>query len=40
MSDRELLKRLGAGETIDQVSADQGWDREAFDQWWLSLIHI
>ena len=37
MSDRELLKRLGAGETIDQVSADQGWDREAFDQWWSQL---
>ena len=38
MSDRELLKRLGTGETIDQVSADQGWDRAAFDQWWGRLV--
>ncbi len=38
MSDHALLKRLGAGETIDQVSADQGWDRAAFDQWWGRLV--
>ena len=34
MSDRELLKRLGAGESIDQVAAGEGWDRAAFDAWW------
>ena len=38
MSDRELLKRLGAGETIDQVAGGEGWDRAAFDDWWNGLV--
>ena len=38
MSDRELLKRLGAGETIDQVAGGEGWDRATFDDWWTGLV--
>ena len=34
MSDRELLKRLGSGEAIDELASGCGWDRAAFDEWW------
>ena len=31
---RDLLRRLGAGETIDALCREHGWTREEFDQWW------
>jgi len=33
-SSRELLKRLGSGESIPKICASQGWSREEFDAWW------
>ena len=30
----ELLRRLGAGETIDRICQDRGWTRNDFDSWW------
>lgn len=38
MSDRELLKRLGSGETIERVSSSAGWDRAQFDEWWREVL--
>ncbi|MBQ12626.1 MAG: hypothetical protein CMJ45_13885 [Planctomyces sp.] len=37
MDDRDLLKRLGNGETIESLCEDRGWDRAAFDHWWKGL---
>jgi len=31
---RELLRRLGAGESIGALCREAGWSREEFDQWW------
>ncbi|MFN9373202.1 MAG: penicillin acylase family protein [Planctomycetaceae bacterium] len=33
---RELLRRLGAGESISQLCASQHWSRAEFDAWWRS----
>src|SRR5262245_51633678 len=34
LSSGEVLKRLGAGQTIDQVRAAAGINRGEFDAWW------
>lgn len=34
VSHRDLLRRLGAGESIDALCRETGWSREEFDQWW------
>ena len=34
VSSKELLRRLGAGESIDSLCRDHGWTRGEFDQWW------
>jgi penicillin amidase len=31
---KDILKRLGAGEPIAAVCATAGWDRKQFDAWW------
>ena len=31
---RELLSRLGAGESIEALCAEAGWSRDRFDAWW------
>jgi penicillin amidase len=31
---REILRRLGAGDTIDSVCRGAGWARTEFDAWW------
>jgi penicillin amidase len=33
---KELLRRLGAGETIDAICRGKGWSRPEFDAWWRS----
>jgi hypothetical protein len=33
-ANRELLRRLVAGESIDALCRDTGWSREEIDQWW------
>mgnify|MGYP006877089512 CR=1 FL=1 len=38
MSDRELLQRLGSGETIDELASGCGWDRAEFDRWWSEVV--
>jgi penicillin amidase len=34
MNQADWLRRLGAGETIEQVCTAAGWSREEFDAWW------
>ena len=34
LSNRDLLRRLGAGESIDSLCREAGWTREEFDHWW------
>ncbi|MFM7843267.1 MAG: penicillin acylase family protein [Planctomycetota bacterium] len=34
MNQPELLRRLGAGESIQQVLIETGWSRAQFDDWW------
>src|SRR5436305_952489 len=33
-STRDILRRLGAGETIDAICKEARWTREEFDNWW------
>ena len=34
LSSKDLLARLGAGESIASVCASTGWSRQQFDDWW------
>ncbi len=34
ISDKELLRRLGSGESIKSVCSAAGLSRDAFDTWW------
>jgi penicillin amidase len=34
INSRDLLRRLGAGESIDALCREHGWTRDEFDQWW------
>ena len=33
-SSRDLLRRLGAGDSIDSICNTAGWSRAEFDDWW------
>ena len=34
MNERDWLRRLGAGESIESICQSAGWSRNDFDQWW------
>ena len=38
-SSKDMLQRLGSGESIDSVSADRGFSRQDFNRWWDAQIN-
>ena len=36
--DGERLRRLGRGEPIASLCADEGWSRDGFDAWWTERL--